>query len=369
MGFYFGVGVTVAMPGPALEVIREDFGLGYTAVGVAAFSPAIGYMVGTLFGGPLADRVGRRRLIVASTALVAVCLALIAASPNVGVFVLLSVGYGIGFGGAEPGLTALIGDAAGRSTGCALAITHAPFGLGAVAAAPMIGRFIDAGAGWRPAFLVAAALVGAATIAFAFVPDVRARAPALAAGAVLRVMAAPLPLLLGTAIALYFGMEIAIGGFLAAHLERTFEVERSLAASAVVVFWAGLFVGRLFAAWAADRFGLLRMAVSSAILASIFSLIAGLAPTSSAALVGAGFAGLAIAPLFPAVLAIGVTRRPSASGAMLGSILAVGGMGAVALAPHVGGVADVWDVRASILTAPVMLAIAAVVLAAAARAR
>jgi MFS family permease len=362
MWFYLGFGLLLAVPGPALEAIRDDFGLGYTGVALAISTSAYGYVAGTLIGGPLSDRVGRRLTLTLASAGMALGVILVGLSPNVGVFVVASVVHGISFGAADPTVTALVGEAAGARAGRALNISQITFGLGSLAAPLIVGAFVGAGIGWRPGYLIAGAVLAISVPIFARLRYPRPRAPALPVRQVVAVMSAPVPALLGLVIALYFGSQLGVSAFWAVHLEQTHALERSLAASSVGVFWAGLLVGRLLGAWLSDRLELVRIATGSISAAAALVLLGALAPTVWLALAAAALAGLAIGPLFPAVLAMGVRHRRGAGGAVVGAMLAIGGVGVLAISPLIGFVVDAFGVRSGLLVVPGLLALALVAL-------
>lgn len=156
-----------------------------------------------------------------------------------------------------------------------------------------------------------------------------------------------------------------MSAFWVVHLEHTHALERSLAATSVGVFWAGLLVGRLLGAWLSDRLELVRIATGSISAAAALVLLGALAPTVWLALAAAALAGLAIGPLFPVVLAIGVRHRRGAGGAggaVAGAMLAIGGVGVLAISPLIGFVVDASEVRSGLLVVPGLLALALVAL-------
>jgi AAHS family 4-hydroxybenzoate transporter-like MFS transporter len=140
--------------------------MGYAAPGLikslhvtrAAFGPVasaglFGLMLGALLLGTLGDRVGRRAVIVGSTAAFGLFSTLTAFVHGVGPLVALRFLTGLGLGGAMPAAIALVADQApARLRGTFVTITVCGFAIG-----PAIGGFVApallAAGGWPSLFL------------------------------------------------------------------------------------------------------------------------------------------------------------------------------------------------------------------------
>lgn len=117
----------------------------------------LGSVIGSAIGGVLADRIGRRKLVIATTALFGLltgACALAASYEQLLVFRLLG---GIGMGGVIPNMIALASEYAPerrRATIVTFTLWGFPFGavLGGIAAGPLIARF-----GWPAVFWAGAA--------------------------------------------------------------------------------------------------------------------------------------------------------------------------------------------------------------------
>ena len=213
--FYAALGISLNLIGPALEAIREDFGLAYAELAVALAAVGAGYAAGSIAGGMLSDRIGRRPAILLATVLAGLSIGVAASSGGLTIFVVAWLFAGIGLGGADGAVTALISDVAGERAGPLLNVAHLTFAAGALVAPALVGLMLSNGAGWRPAVWIAAALM-----LTSLVPFVRLRYQHISAAPVrlreaIGEMAAPIPLLLGVGLALYVGVEIGFGGFFA----------------------------------------------------------------------------------------------------------------------------------------------------------
>ncbi|HEY7851967.1 MAG TPA: MFS transporter [Caulobacteraceae bacterium] len=135
----------VAAPGlaPALALSRDQLGPAFSA-------SLIGLMIGALVLGRLADRFGRKWILITSLATFAVFSAATAFAWNLNSLLTIRVLAGLGLGGAMPNLTALAAEAVAedrRARVVTLVTAGYPFG-GALAGA------IAASAGWREIFIV-----------------------------------------------------------------------------------------------------------------------------------------------------------------------------------------------------------------------
>ena len=140
---------------------------GYGSVGLF-FSMYVAVAIGErIFFGWLPDRIGRKKVLYPSLAvLVAGFLMLAAAGSWVGVAIAGAL-CGAGHGFTFPILTALLIDRAPDSDrGSAMSFFTALFDVGTLIGGPILGGIIDV-AGWGPMYVVAGATLGVATVIFA----------------------------------------------------------------------------------------------------------------------------------------------------------------------------------------------------------
>ena len=367
MPFYFAVGVMLAVPGPSLEAVRADFKLTYVLVVLTLIVPSVSYATGTIAGGILAERIGRRTTLTAGLTLLAGGLLIAGFSPALRVLLLGTCLYGLGFGLTEPALTAVISDVAGDAAGRAMTISQMPFGFGALMAPPLVGGLLQTPIGWRGGYLTAAVLImlTSAVLLSAHMPA--ATAHRVRGGALIPAVLRPVPIFLGVVVAAYFGMQLGLVGFLAAYLEADYGFTRSVAATAVAAFWIGISFGRIIGAWLALRLRPYDLALGSLGLSLLCSVIVASVPQPVAILAATALAGVVVGPLFTTVVGIGVRYRPSASGMIAGFMLAMGGVGFAGLSLLTGAVADALSVRAAVALLPILLGVAFLFLIAARR--
>lgn len=95
-------GFDTAVMGFLAADIRAEWGVGPAELTPLMMSGLIGLMLGAFLFGPLSDRWGRKRILLATTAMFGTMCLLSAFSPSIGVLIGLRLLTGIGLGGAMP---------------------------------------------------------------------------------------------------------------------------------------------------------------------------------------------------------------------------------------------------------------------------
>ncbi|WP_157642066.1 3-(3-hydroxy-phenyl)propionate transporter MhpT [Burkholderia ubonensis] len=147
-------GLDLQSVGVAAPRMAHEFGLTVSQMGVAFSAGTFGLLLGAMLGGRLADRFGRKRVLIASVALFGLLSIATAQASSFAMLVVVRVLTGIGLGGAMPNLIALSSEAAeprARSSAVAAMYCGIPFG-GVIAS--LIGVLLAGDAEWRHIFYV-----------------------------------------------------------------------------------------------------------------------------------------------------------------------------------------------------------------------
>lgn len=151
-----GLDVTlVSYIGPALI---SDWGLTKADFGPVVTSGLVGLALGSLIAGPLADRFGRRKVIIASMIMFGVTSVATALATGVLSFSVLRVLTGLGLGAALPNATTLVAEyAPTRRRSAMMAIAYCGFTFGAAVAGYLASALVEIGS-WRWALVVGGVL-------------------------------------------------------------------------------------------------------------------------------------------------------------------------------------------------------------------
>ncbi|WP_198084103.1 MFS transporter [Variovorax sp. E3] len=148
-------GYDLAVVGAALPSIMKDMGVDATSAGVMAGSALLGTMLGAIFLGTLADRIGRPRMIAACVALFSLFTAAAGLTHDPIGFSVARFIAGLGIGGVLPIVTAQMGEFAPSNLRTRLVtLVFAGYSVGGILVALTAKQLIE-GYGWQWVFYVA----------------------------------------------------------------------------------------------------------------------------------------------------------------------------------------------------------------------
>lgn len=345
---------------PALiRSIEHDFGQTDAGVGVYFFVNSVAYVGGSLAGGFLTERVGRRTVLPLAVVLIVVGLVGLATVPSWELFLAAAIPFGLGGGAIDGGTNGLILDLYPTSRGRALNLAHLFFSVGALASPLVAGRLVEAGVPWQGVMLgtAAAAIPIAILLAVADLPSGRHARPE---GAITGRIGLAWPLIaLAVAIACYVGSELGVSNWLVRFLETA---TLGLATSALALFWGSLTIGRLASARWSDRFDHARFAAVASLVAAVALFAAVLVPSVPASIVLFGVVGFAFGPVYPLIMAVGGDLYPARSAAVSGFLSGFAVVGAIAYPPVMGFVSVGVGMGAAMGGAAALALVCAVVL-------
>ncbi len=143
--------ISFASPG-----IAEDWGVGKAALGAVLSMELIGMMIGSIFIGGLADRLGRRPTILTCLTTMAIGMALASRASGLAELSAWRLLTGLGIGGMLAATNAAAAEFANaRRRGLALSLMAIGFPIGGVVGGAIVGQLLGSG-DWREVFLFGA---------------------------------------------------------------------------------------------------------------------------------------------------------------------------------------------------------------------
>jgi len=151
-------GFDIAIIGFLAPHIRSEWSLSMVALGPLFSAGLLGLMAGAFLCGPLADRIGRRRVLVMSVIWFGAACAASAAAPGIGWLIALRFLTGLGLGGAMPNAITLTAEfSPSRRRGTLLTVMFCGFSLGS-ALGGVVTAYLIEHVGWRGVLALGGAL-------------------------------------------------------------------------------------------------------------------------------------------------------------------------------------------------------------------
>ncbi|WP_175965212.1 3-(3-hydroxy-phenyl)propionate transporter MhpT [Burkholderia sp. BCC0322] len=147
-------GLDLQSVGVAAPRMAHEFGLTVSQMGLAFSAGTFGLLPGAMLGGWLADRIGRKHVLIASVCLFGLLSIATAQVSSFAMLVVVRALTGLGLGGAMPNLIALSSEAVdSRSRSSAVAVMYCGIPFGGVIAS-LIGVLLAGDTEWRHIFYV-----------------------------------------------------------------------------------------------------------------------------------------------------------------------------------------------------------------------
>jgi MFS family permease len=147
--------ILIALPGPLLPLIRDEFNLSYTRSALISSSFSWAYGTAQIPAGFVADRIGPRILLIIGICGVAVGGILVGLSTTYVMLLAFLVVMGVLGGGYHPAAAPMVSAAAGKNRGRALGF-HEVGASASFLVTPLIATSIASIGGWRAPFIILA---------------------------------------------------------------------------------------------------------------------------------------------------------------------------------------------------------------------
>jgi MFS transporter, FHS family, glucose/mannose:H+ symporter len=334
----FVYGMTAAMLGTILPELSDRFRLTPSQNGAIAFAQALGLMIASLGVGPLLDTEGDKIGLILGLACILLALFLLPRAKGYASIIILLFVLGVGGGIVVTGANALVSGVSAAHRATALNLVNLFFGLGGLAT-PFISANLF-GRNWVRLCYTVASLTAVTLVIQGIAPM---PAPVGASGFVLAqigpILGRPLLFLLGLFLFLYVACEVGVWNWLPRHLIAQGIPESRALNILSLGFALGLLVGRVGVSPILIRVPAIQVTLAASIAMAIttFLMLRTNRPATAAALVFV--AGLAMAPVFPTVLAITGTAFPQMTGTAIGFVITCGWAGLAVSSRIIGAIA------------------------------
>ena len=339
---FFVNGVVVGSWLPRLPEIRDRLGFDLDALGVTLALGGLGSLLGSSLSGVIVGRFGARRTAVITGLAVYLFLPLVASVPTAPLLALVLAVMGFLDANADVGMNAVgvrVEEAHGRSVMTRL---HGLWSLGTLIGSGVSALAVLTGLGFGPQLSIIS-VIGIATSLYAarLIPDA---APRAREGARSGKLAVGLMLAGGFAVII----EGAPFDWSALYLVDVTGSGQALAGVGVIVFTAGMLVGRLAGDHVVDRFGAIRTLYAGIVVSVVAMLFVVALQTVPAALAGFLIWGLGISAALPVLYKLAGSHRSFGEGSGLAALTVGTRLGFMAAPALIGVAATTWSLPVAI---------------------
>lgn len=315
------IGTDLFVVSPLLPDIAEEFRVTAGAAGNSVTVFSVAYMVGAPFIGGLADRLGRRTVLMAGLVVFGLANVLTGLAPGFGVLLAARVLAGLSAAAVTPSVQSLVGQVApAERRGSWMAVATAGFLISLSVGAPA-GTAVASWLSWRETFVGLGVL--AAVLALVNLSAWSGKAGAVAAGAAGAGAGAaatlPAKVRAVSVTGLWAFAVYSLYTYLGTGLREVAHLGTGAVAAALAVYGIGAVAGSLSGGRLADRYGTGRVVVGSLLLLSVLEVSLDLAfHAPDAVLIAAlGLFALAAYPCLPAYQSRLVATFPVSSGSVM----------------------------------------------------
>lgn len=307
---FIALGMPDGLLGIAWPSIRAGFGVSLDAVGMMIPISVAGYMTSSFFSGPITARWGIGRVLTASCALTGTALIGYTLVPQWWMMAALGLLSGLGAGAIDAGLNNYV--AAHFNEGL-MQWLHASYGVGVTIGPVLMTIVLATWNSWRIGYRAVGGFQFLMALCFFLTLPMwnhgeekrqdageethdRVRTPMLAT---MRQASTWLSALL---FSLYVGAEITFGTWTYSLLTEARGINATLAGVVASSYWATFTVGRILAGLYIKKLSVGRVIQGSLAAAFLGSLLLWWNPSQWTNLAAVGLIGLAVAPIFPALM-------------------------------------------------------------------
>lgn len=340
---FISLGLVASIIGPIVTAAKNEITMDFGQTGLVISGQFIGALILVLFGGHLADRIGKKLFLVIGSLILSAGLAgsmLSNSFLSLFIWTLLS---GIGFGAYEVGINALCSDYTKTNKGNAMNFLHFFFGVGAIFGPVLATLSINYLNSWRLIFGAVAVfpLIVMLLLLSLNIPKVSPE----------EISAEPFPFkspyLWAASILAFFyvGLEVSTYGWLPLYWKEI--VSGSIIPPALIAtgFWCALTFGRLFSGRLADKSGLENFLIYASTLSVVATLAWAIIPPSTFLVVIVVALGLLYAGIFPTNMAAVISKYPGRSGAISSFVTIFSSLGGSLIPSALGKSADIVGIR------------------------
>ncbi len=307
------LGLTTGAVGPALPHLAEQTHSPIKDISFLFISLALGYLLGSLAGGRLIDRIKGHPVIIMGLVVMAATIALVPFTPDLRLLIVLAFMIGLSQSFVDIGGNLMVVWVYGQDVGPFMNGLHLSFGIGTLIAPLIIAASLELGGSITWGFIIIALLSLPATVGLIKLPNPPSPVDQRSQNEEQSLKNRVIPLIVFIMLFYFFyiGFEGGYGAWLYTYAFESGLATQVTAAYLTSVFWMAFTFGRLLGIPIARRFSPATIIFSGLIISLISLVVMSIFTTSTAILWCGTFGyGLGVSTLFPTLLTLSSQYMP-----------------------------------------------------------
>ncbi|ADD01491.1 major facilitator superfamily MFS_1 [Thermoanaerobacter italicus Ab9] len=296
------IGIVENVKGPLIINIKTFYGVDYTMMGLFLSVGSFGFILSTFLGGFLADKIGRKSVLISGLILIITGILGIFAARKFIVFLVFAFVMNMGMGLLEIGINAVASIVFIVNQALMMNLLHFFYGVGAIISPNMTAKLLHINFSWQQVYLTVGAIIFILMLA-ALEIKMHGEEKHIARDKIdyIQILSDKRMWLFASMLGFYVASELGIGNWAVTFFSAQYKMDNTISSLYLGLFFATFTFGRLVGGFIVERIGYIKSLFIFSLVSSIL-IASGMAGRNFAFLISV--AGFFYSIIFPTTIAI-----------------------------------------------------------------
>ncbi|EGD53084.1 major facilitator superfamily MFS_1 [Thermoanaerobacter ethanolicus JW 200] len=296
------IGIVENVKGPLIINIKTFYGVDYTMMGLFLSVGSFGFILSTFLGGFLADKIGRKSVLISGLILIIAGILGIFAARKFIVFLIFAFVMNMGMGLLEIGINAVASIVFIVNQALMMNLLHFFYGVGAIISPNMTAKLLHINFSWQQVYLTVGAIAFILMLA-ALEIKIHGEKKHIAGDKIdyIQILSDKRMWLFASMLGFYIASELGVGNWVVTFFSAQYKMDNTISSLYLGLFFAAFTFGRLVGGFIVERIGYIKSLFIFSLVSSIL-IASGMAGRNFAFLISV--AGFFYSIIFPTTIAI-----------------------------------------------------------------